>query len=432
MIILMLMTLGVYGVIEGIWGTKHGGQGNTQPLAGFQGHSPQRGEARRDPKTNTQGATMSDTTPVADEVTTKLSELGVDAEFITKIKEDLGVTTTARLPLLTESDLVGAGMKAIPARELVKALAPAAPTVDTPTVGVASFDVLPSVPDDASWLTALQAGGVLKVDQSSVISAIRAALASRVGLYDIPKKLVALMESFADTSEEQVDAEFFKLSKQLTRRSYGDIFAAIDGLDGNYVTEQRKKELFRRIDTHLWPAIASFNSQLKAWQEAWMQGAANPAMLMATIMSAGNSGIGMPPGMMQPPDTGILRDNALAVNDAINRVFAGTGVPIATALAYEASEIKKSLENPRLPALIGVANREQMLKELQAAVSPTYPRMEANLTRFVLGIMQASDQPAGNEELQYFGALYMLGSQIPWDQLGISGRSITGIAGNRL
>jgi len=34
---------------------------------------------------------------------------------------------------------------------------------------------------------------------------------------------------------EQVDTEFFKLRKMLTRRSYAEIFEAIDGLDGNYV-----------------------------------------------------------------------------------------------------------------------------------------------------------------------------------------------------
>jgi len=68
---------------------------------------------------------------------------------------------------------------------------------------------------------------------------------------------------------------------------------------------------------------------------------------------------------------------------------------------------------------------------LGVAVSATYPRLETNLTRFVLAVMQAKDQPAGNEELQYFGALFMLGSQIPWDQLGgnKSGDRLTGIGG---
>ena len=64
---------------------------------------------------------------------------------------------------------------------------------------------------------------------------------------------------------------------------------------------------------------------------------------------------------------GCLSSKSDAVKDAINKAFAGTGVQISAALAYEAQEIKKSLEDPRLPALVGVANREQLLKKLGVA-----------------------------------------------------------------
>jgi len=361
-----------------------------------------------------------ETTFLTDPVVVKLKSLGVSEDIVINLQTVLGVSTEADLASLTEADLMEAGMKKIPARKLLAALAPVVETAAS-AVGAAalSFDgVLPSVPSDASWLEALRTGGVLKVDQSTVISAIRAALAHRAGLYGIPEGLVGLMEKFADENEEQVDSEFFKLRKQMTRRSYAEIFEAIDGLDGSYVTEARKKQLFARIDQYLWPSIFSCYSQLKSWQEAWMQGAANPAIMMSAIMAA-SGGIGtMPPGMMQPPDTGTLRDTADAVADAVNKVFAGTGVQIAAALAYDASKIKETLENPRLPALTGAANRDQMLRQLGVAVSATYPRLETNLTRFVLSVMRVKDQPAGNEELQYFGALFMLGSQIPWEQLG--------------
>lgn len=358
-------------------------------------------------------------------------------EVIEKIKTDLGATTAEDLSGLTEQDLVDCGMKKLPARKLIVSLAPiktdVATAATTNTVSTVSFDsVLPIVPSEASWLEALRTGGVLKVDQSTVISAIRATLAHRAGLFTIPNGLVDLMEKFADQNEEQVDPEFFKLRKQMVRRSYAEIFEAIDGLDGSYVTDARKKQLFQRIDQNLWPAIISFYNQLKAWQEAWMQGAANPALMMNAILAASGGMSAMPPGMMQPPDTGVLRDNADAVADSVNKVFAGTGVQISAALAYDASKIKETLANPRLPALIGATNRDQMLRQLNVAVSATYPRLEQNLTRFVLSIMQVKDQPAGNEELQYFGTLFMLGSQIPWDQLNSdysTGNKLTGIGG---
>jgi len=379
-----------------------------------------------------------DATPPADPVAMKLRELGVPADVIEKVKSELGAEAVDDLAGLTEADLTGVGMKKLQARKVVASLAAAKPvsadTAAVSAVSAVSFDsVLPAVPSDASWLEALRTGGVLKVDQSTVISAIRAALAHRAGLYEIPDGLVGLMEQFADKNEEQVDPEFFRLRKEMTRRSYAEIFSAIDGLDGTYVTEARKKQLFQRIDEHLWPAITGFYAQLKAWQEAWMQGAANPALMMSAIMAASGGASVLPPGMMQPPDTGILRDSADAVADSVNKVFAGTGVQIAAALAYDASRIKETLENPRLPALIGAANRDQMLRQLGVAVSATYPRQETNVTRFMLAVMRVKDQPAGNEELQYFGALFMLGSQIPWDQLGGErvGGEVTGVGGTR-
>lgn len=368
----------------------------------------------------------------------KLGALGIPDDMSAKIVAELGVEKEEDLTGLREADLVGLGMKPIPARKLIAALASKPESVNQAAVGainaVSFASVLPTIPSDASWLEALRTGGVLKVDQSSVISAVRAGLAWRVGLFDIPNGLVALMERFADENEEQVDPEFFKLRRQMTRHSYAEIFEAIDGLDGAYVTEARKKQLFQRIDQHLWPAIVSFYAQLKSWQEAWMQGAANPMLMMNAFMAASGGMSMMPPGMMQPPDTGVLRDTADAVADAVNKVFAGTGVQIAAALAYDANQIKETLENPRLPALTGAANRDQMLRQLKVAVSATYPRLETNVTQFVLAIMRVKDQPAGNEELTYFGALFMLGSQIPWDQLSgdtYAGRKPSGIGADR-
>lgn len=378
----------------------------------------------------------------ADQVTVKLTELGVASDVVEKIKTELGATTVEDLPGLTEQDLVGCGMKKLPARKLLEAIArtgPSAADAAASAAGAANvvaFDdaVLPTVPTDALWLEALRTGGVLKVEQSSVISAIRAMLAHLAGLFTIPDGLVRLMEQFADENEEQVDPEFFKLRKQMMRRNYAEIFEAIPGLDGSYVTEARRKQLFQRIEQNLWPAIIGFYEQLKNWQDSWMKGATNPAMMMNAIRLAAGGAGAMPSGMMQPPDTGGLRDYADSVADAVNKVFAGTGVQIVAALAYDASKIKEALSNPRLPALTGAANRDQMLRQLKVAVSATYPRLEQNLTRFVLSIMQVKDQPAGNEELQYFNALFMLGSQIPWDQLGSGssrGGKVSGIGSSK-
>jgi hypothetical protein len=359
--------------------------------------------------------------PVADPVTARLTELGLNADQIGKVKA-LGAESVEDLSGLQEGDLAGI-LPTLKARSLVRELqagaAPATGAAGAMDMGAAAMNmdaVLPSVPDDGSWLTALRAGGVRKMEQSTVISAIRAALADQFGLYDIPKKLVTEMENYVDVTEEQVGDEFWTLRKSLTRKSYGDLFQAIEGLDASYVTDKRKNELLGRINENLWPSIFAFNEALAGWQEAWMQGAANPAMMMAALAGSAG-GMGMPPGMMQPPDCGVLRDAAETVNDALNRTFRGTGVQITAALAFEANQVKAMLENPRLPMLCGIPTRELLLKKLKVAVPATYPRMEVNVTRFVLGIMGAERVPAGNDELQYFGTLFMLGTQIPWEDL---------------
>ena len=352
----------------------------------------------------------------------KLVELGLTLTQIKKLEKDSGAKNADDLAMLNDGEIVAySGCTPIAAKKVVSEFAPEpAASAAQATVSADALNmVLPAVPDDESWVKSLRAGGVLKVEQSTVISAIRAALAQRAGLFSIPQKLVSAMEAYTEETEEQVGPEFYKLRKLLTRQEYGDLFAAIDGMDGNFVTKARKQEMLERIDGQLWNSIQSFSDQLQGWQQAWMQGAANPMAMMA--MMAGGAGA-MPPGMMTAPDTGVLRDSAEAVNDQINRIFRGTGVQISAALAYEANRVKEILQQPGLPAMIGAPNREQMLKKLGVAIPATYPRLEQNLTQFVLGIVKVDDQAAGDEELRYFGALFMLSSQIDWNLLkGVAG-----------
>ena len=359
----------------------------------------------------------------SDPVTAKLKEVGIADDAIGKIKA-LGAETVDDLSNLVETDLTGVGVPILKARKVVASLAtPVAPAAPATNAEVNFDTILPTVPDDTSWLNSLRAGGVLKIEDSTVMSAIRVALADRFNFYAIPKKLVGAMEKLVDVTEDQVGEEFWRIRKQLTRKAYGDLFAAIDGLDGSFVTDARKNELLARIndhDTGVWAAVTAFNRQLVAWREAWMQGSVDPMMMVAAIGAAAGGGA-MPPGMMQPPDCGVLRDASEAVNDSLNRIFRGTGVQITAALAFEANEIKKMLGNSRLPMLCGIPTRELLLKKLKVTVPATYPRMEQNLTRFIMAILQVDKVASGDEELRYFGTLYMLGSQIPWEDLGQDG-----------
>jgi len=281
----------------------------------------------------------------------------------------------------------------------------------------ARLDILPNVPDDATWLEMLETGGVLKVDQKAVISAVRAALASRSGLFDLPQKLVERMEDHAESLEEPVPDQFYELRTYLTRRSYSEVFAALP-VEGSFVTQSRKNALLAKLDSILWTSLESFHEHLNKWINTWQQGMANPAAVWGAVaaLTAGDYA-NLPAGMMQPPDTGVLQDAAKLVISDVNRVFAGVGIPVSLALGYDAQCIKQVLENDALPEQVGASNREHMLKMLNVAVSADYVRLERNLTKYTLSILELPKVNQTEEEIGYLTALFMLGSQIPWDKI---------------
>lgn len=354
----------------------------------------------------------------ADDVTVALKDLvGEPGEEAISLLKDVNFTSEADITLAIGAD--------VPKAKLKKAIAslrevPVAPSESVPSMGAATFDVLPAVPTDDAWLNALKIGGVLKFNKETVVGTVSAALASRVGLYGLPDKISAAMEEQAESLEEPVGDDYYQMQMLLTRRSYADIFAAMPGVDGRFATQKRKDVLLRRLNERLWSALGSYQQQLKQWVDAWQQGMSNPAAMMGVFTAlAGGSGA-VPPGMMQPPPTDVLRDAADGVVNDINYVFAGTGIPVAMALAYDAQQIRKVLENPALPAQVGAANREQMLRKLGASVSSDYPRLEKNLKQFALGIIEFQNVTSGQAELQYIVALYQLGSMIPWDKLEVT------------
>ena len=303
--------------------------------------------------------------------------------------------------------------------------APSMATTSTDGSTTGSYSPLPPVPDDTSFLEMLKVGGVLKVGPTEVISAVKTAIASRFGLYDLPVVIQQAMERFAYSQDEPVGEEYFEVQNLITTRNYGEILSAL-GVKGSFISTARRREFLRRVDEFLWPALVSFHGQLVSWQEAWMAGMANPGMLMAALAMnrTGAAGAAMPPGMMQPPETAGIRDAAETVVNQINKTFAGVGRPVARAMAYDATRIKGILENDKLPALIGASTREQMLKQLGVTVTSDYIRMERNIAGYTLAVMELPKITAGNEELAYLSALIQLGLSIPWDK--VPGRSKIG------
>lgn len=360
-------------------------------------------------------------TTVVDAVAAKLKEFGATDDIVTKVKA-LGVETPEDLTELTEADLTAAGLPVVKARKLLSNVKPAEVAAVAQSTEAVIASILPQVPDYASLLDQLRTGGVLKVDRSTVTGLVQAYVANRVGLFDVTEKLAAEIKAYAERNDEPVDPTmYYRLKNQLTRTRYGDLFAAVEGFDGRSVTAAAKKEVLAKVDQKLWPAVREFQARLSGWHDSWFASANNPLALQNTLVALAGGRPGVVPSTSQAPDTGGLHDEADKVNDAANRVFAGEGVQIAAAVAFEASKIREVLANPALPAQVGAANHEQMLKQLGVAVSAADPRFERDLVQYILAILQVKNLASGQDELLYFDALWQLGNQIDWNQLGGTG-----------
>lgn len=276
--------------------------------------------------------------------------------------------------------------------------------------------VLPSIPDDTSFVESLKIGGVLKVGITEIVSAVKAALADRVKFYDLPGLLKNRMEETAETLEEPCSAEYYELRKMVLKRSYSEVLTAL-GIEGSsFITEAGKAGFLKKLESLLWNEVENFHGSVLAWNKSWMDTAGNPGVLAAAMTSAMGGG-GIPTGMMQPPDTAHLRDAAEATIMTINKVFAGHGIPLVRALAYEAQKIKEVLENPKLPMMVGAENRERMLKLLGVDVAGDYVRLERNLVQYIVAIMEYPKTAQDQSEVIYLNAMLQLGSSIPWSKL---------------
>ncbi len=391
---------------------------------------------------------MSDSTTALPElwvayITPFAAAIGKSPEDVTSALKDLvgepgdeAISLLKNREFTSDADIVAAVGSNVPKAKLAKAIvslrevapAPAASDAAVPAMSAATFDVLPSVPSDEAWLSAFKVGGTLKFNKETVIGTVSAALAARLGLYDLPDKIGEAMEHQAESLEEPVGEEFYHMQNLLTRRNYSEIFSAIPGVDGRFATQARKAALLRRINERLWGSLTAYHQQLKQWVDAWSQSmnvASTPAALVNALRGGGGP---LPPGAMQPPPTDGLRDAAEGVVNDINYVFAGTGIPVAMALAFDAQQIRKVLETPSLPAQVGAVNREQMLRTLGVAVSSDYPRLERNLKQYTLGVIELQNVTAGEPEYYYLSALFQLGAMIPWDRLDTgTGRGGAGI-----
>lgn len=332
-----------------------------------------------------------------------------------------GFDSVESLTGLTASDLASpsVGVPLGHANRIMKAIAASSSVPATPTasaIGTVStapiMELLPTVPDGEPWLAALKVGGQLKkATTTDVVAGMRVSIASSAGLFDLPARLVKLMDDYMESQDEPAGLEYIELRRELLKRRYTDVLQAL-GVPAELVTEASKRELVDRVNTYLWPAFSHFFTMVKEWAEVWQQTA--PNMALNNLLMVQGGGVAMP---IQPPDTAHLHDAADAINDRLNKVFAKLGIPAARALAAEAQRTLELLDTPGLMAAVGVTNRDQLLKAAGIDVNADLVRMERSIARFAVAVLALKDVAPGQTEWQYLMGLVSLGSTIPWDRL---------------
>lgn len=333
-----------------------------------------------------------------------------------------GLTSPDDLPYIDAAAWTGFGVPAIKAGRLVsdlkRAATPAAEAV-RPRFGggaaTSSLAALPTVPDDNDFLTMLQVGGVLKPEPTDVMAAIRALFAQQIEATDLDDRLLTAIEQRALDNDEQVPQVYYDLEKARARKAHAEVLKAL-GAPGNLVTERRKKELLGRLGG-LWDVLQAFNAQAEAWRDNWTKQSANPGAIIAMMSGA------MMPGILEAPDTGPVIDAATGVIDRLNRMFAGTGVPVARALAADAIQLKQLVERTELVAAVGAASREEMLRKLGIGVSADVVRTERSVCQFALATLNLP-KVSPDQLPMYIFALAQLGTTIPFSQLKASGNGV--------
>lgn len=374
------------------------------------------------------------TTP-DDELKALLVKYGVkDTDAALQKLQEFGVETVEDLKALSDQELCQAGFSLVKARNLLKELnnapapaehATAAPIATTgigraimPMFGMAN---LPEVPSEEAWLSGLKVDGILKCNQGTYISAVRASIADSMDVRQLPKRLCEMMKEYAEENDEPVPELYWELRKQAKQRDYADIFAAIGG-ESN-VTDADRKTLVNRMKQLVWPAAGNCYIQLQGWAKI-LNSCYNPLVVAVENVYGGNA---VTPSMGTIPDVAPIRDSADDLRNAINRALSGVGPTAAAAMACDYTRAKKTLSDPRLPAYVGVSGKEQLFKKLGIDVGSSLIRTENDLVQFILGMVLSDERASADNEVAYFFTLHNLGARINWGGLGISvGNNNTG------
>ncbi len=356
------------------------------------------------------------------------------AERIVRSAHDQGLDNAATAAAMTEAMWASCGAKPIQAAALVSAFkpAPAAPLAPNPAPAPGPFSgfgggqssLLAPVPAmEGSFLDGLSQVQIGKINRNDVMNAVRVAIARKAGLFSVPPILAAMMMDYVkNRMEEQAPPEYYELEDEIVKQDNGDVLRAL-GVSGRYTTKERKEEFLESIN-RIWDPTQAFYGQLSEWVNsvnATLGGGVALTSIFANMATGGGFGAMMRPTL---PDTSVLHESSQILVQAINRAFAGSSLPAATALASEAERINKFLMNPAVVRYTGCTNREELARTISgkiggSLVTPEYRSLEQNVTQFVLSVYELDKLAVkgSQNEGAVFMELHNLGTGIRWERM---------------
>ena len=225
-----------------------------------------------------------------------LADVNKTLEALVGEPSDENLVTLANRDFVSDDDFVAAfstkpkGKVKQAMAQLRAALAPppaAPPATQASSAAPATSVMLPTLPDDDSFLAALRVGGTPKVSATEVAAAVRIFVAHQTGIDSVPDTILELMEARAEDMDEPIGDDFADLRRLVIEKRYADILEAVN-LKGFTVTEKHRKKLAAKM-VALPGILKDFQTVVTGWYDTWMAQISNPAMFMQTI-TAGMGG----------------------------------------------------------------------------------------------------------------------------------------------
>ncbi len=374
---------------------------------------------------------------ITDEIKDKLGELGVDcvddlAALNAEQLKGLGLKPAKVNRLLDEARKLSEGEKP------ETAMAPSGPVMGggamTPMAAAVApgMVALPQVPDTETMLRGLKISGKLApgVNPSVCIALVQAAVATPLDLMSIPKRLLNRLEKKANELDVPVGEVFFDIVAEINKSKYSEILPLVTGGRSPGITASWRKNLANRVEKILQPALLRSIEVSRDFLARLMQ-------MSGVMMGAGFVGSmqydvkmqAMLQALNQVPDTGEIHELADYLRDAFNKTCAGTGLVTATKVATEYIRVKEILDIPELYTQCGVANRDELVREMNLQVPGALVRAEENLTAFVYAMIEL-DEVSADVEPAYVVQMCNLATRIdtgvlfrPLDSIAPTGKA---------